>query len=74
MDKFYLDEYAAFGSQIEAYLQTHTKLPYCTKCPKPNLCLICMSSIGEAMLIRANTEVKKQSCEPIYLESPTPKN
>jgi len=45
-------EQSAFTEQVEAYLKTHKRLPYCAKCPRPHLCLICMSGIGEALLIQ----------------------
>jgi len=51
MEKFQFDE---FSGQVEAYVKKYNKLPYCQNCPKPYLCLICMSSIGEAILVQKN--------------------
>lgn len=69
MDKIQLAEFSAFTDQIDAYIREHGRLSYCSKCPKPQLCVICMSSIGEAMLIQ---KIKASKCkcspyEPIFL-------
>lgn len=61
MDKNISDEFSAFTEQVNIYLQTHQTLPYCKQCPKPQLCLVCLSSIGEALLI----EPVKQTMEKI---------
>lgn len=70
MDKLYLDELAVFTNQIDAYIQEHGCVSYCTKCPKPHLCMICMSSIGEAMLIQKPTlkQTNQSLYEPIYIK------
>ena len=69
MDKIQLEEFSAFTDQIDAYIREHGRLSYCPKCPKPQLCVICMSSIGEAMLIQKikTSECKRSSYEPIFL-------
>ncbi len=46
-----INEICVFSEQANVYIQTHKTIPYCKQCPKPYLCMVCLSGIGEALLI-----------------------
>ena len=43
----------SFNDQINAFLNVNSDLKYCRYCNKPELCMICLTSIGEADLVKS---------------------
>lgn len=50
-----------FARSINAYLTEHTQIKYCNMCQPPSLCMKCMTSIGEATLVKL--VIKKENKE-----------
>lgn len=59
MDNVLFDD-LAFSEQVRVYYKKYKKLRYCVKCPYPYLCAVCASSIGEALLVREQTNQNKE--------------
>lgn len=41
-----------FTKALNAYFTEFSTIHYCKNCDKPKLCMVCITSIGEATLIR----------------------
>ena len=56
----------SFNDQLNAYMMDSAKIVYCAKCDKPNLCLTCKTSIGEATLMRFMSKYYNNVVSPKY--------